>query len=102
MYLSASAEDDLDAIGQFIIDNGGHPLDVVSFLKRIQSRCMKIGDAPHGYPIRKDLGFDIRIVPFERSVTILYHLQGEAVEILNVIYGGQDFEALFQGYSKGD
>lgn len=44
----------------------------------------------------------LRTVPFERSAVIAY-LVSDSVEILNVFYGGKDYEALYQGRAdEGD
>ncbi|ARM88369.1 toxin-antitoxin system toxin RelE/ParE family protein [Rhizobium sp. CIAT894] len=65
------------------------------FVKRIMARCSKIGDAPNGGRPRDDLAPGLRTVPFERSAVIAYHVS-DAVEIVNVFYGGRDYEALFR------
>lgn len=69
------------------------------FVGRITARCRKIGDAPHGGRLRNDLEEGLRTVPFERSAVIAYRV-GEAVEILNVFYGGRDYEALYRNYEQ--
>ncbi|RFB94643.1 plasmid stabilization protein [Rhizobium leguminosarum bv. trifolii] len=65
------------------------------FVKRIMARCRKIGDAPNGGRPRNDLAMGLRIVPFEHSAVIAYHV-AEAVEIVNIFYGGRNYEALFR------
>lgn len=72
------------------------------FVKRIMARCRKTGDAPNGGRPRDDLAPGLRTVPFEHSAVIAYHVT-EAVEIVNVFYGGRNYEALFRaGDDEGE
>ncbi|NEJ24910.1 type II toxin-antitoxin system RelE/ParE family toxin [Rhizobium leguminosarum] len=65
------------------------------FVKRIMAKCRKIGDAPNGGRPRDDLASGLRTVPFEHSAVIAYRVT-KAVEIVNVFYGGRDYESLFR------
>lgn len=71
------------------------------FVGRITARCRRIGDAPHGGRPRDDLAEGLRTVPFERSAVIAYRV-GETVEILNVFYGGRDYEALYRNHEQDE
>ncbi|MBY5624616.1 type II toxin-antitoxin system RelE/ParE family toxin [Rhizobium leguminosarum] len=71
------------------------------FVKRVMTRCRKIGDAPNGGRPRDDLAPGLRTVPFEHSAVIAYHVT-DAVEIVNVFYGGRDYEALFRAGDDED
>lgn len=94
---SEEALSDLEDIFFLLIDNGAAVEVGLHYIERIRQRCATIGDAPQGYPLRPRLGPGIRLVPFERSATIVYRLSGGAVEIIRVLYGGRDYEnpALF-------
>lgn len=65
------------------------------FVDRIMVRCRKIGNAPHGGAPRDDLEAGLRMVPFERRAVIAYRVEKD-VEILNVFYGGRDYEAVYR------
>lgn len=69
----------------------------LGFVDRIRRRCEAIGELPEGYPARPDLGPDIRIAPFERSAVIAYRVIDAAVEIVDMFYGGRDYEAIMRG-----
>jgi toxin ParE1/3/4 len=56
-------------------------------------------DAPEQGRARPDLRQDLRIVPYGRSVVIAYQIVSNAVEIIRVFYGGQDYETIM---SDGD
>jgi len=36
-------------------------------------------------------------VPFERAAVITYQVMEDFVDITNIFYGGQDYEALYRG-----
>ena len=92
--LSEEALSDLEDIFFFLLENGVVTETGLRFIDRIKQKCLKIGDAPFGYPERPGLGLGIRIVPFERSAMIAYRLVGETVEVVRVLYGGRDYETL--------
>jgi toxin ParE1/3/4 len=51
---------------------------------------------------RDDLAPGLRTVPFERSAVIAYIVEGGAVQITNIFYGGRDYEALYPPFIKDD
>src|SRR4051812_445074 len=67
------------------------------FTLRIRNRCERIGDLPSGGRARSDLRAGLRTVAFERSAVIAYSVSGDRVQIINIFYGGRDFEALYRG-----
>lgn len=91
--ISESAIDDLWQIGRFLHQNGAGRSVIDRFVERIEQKCHSIGDAPEGYPLREDIGPGLRAVPFEHSALITYRLAQDAVEIVNVFYGGRDYGA---------
>lgn len=72
------------------------------FVRRIRERYARIGDAPHGRRPRGDLVPGLRTVPFEHSAVIADRVEAERVHIVNVFYGGRDFEALYRGERPED
>jgi len=69
------------------------------FIGRILGRCRRIGDVPHGGRPRNDLQPGLRTVPFERSAVIVYRV-GKTVDIVNVFYGGRDYEAAYRRHDE--
>ncbi|WP_348632086.1 type II toxin-antitoxin system RelE/ParE family toxin [Mesorhizobium sp. M2E.F.Ca.ET.219.01.1.1] len=84
---------------RFIATQGQSRNVALAFVRRIHARCRKIGDAPNGGRPRDDLQPGLRTVPFERSTVIAYRV-GKTVEIVNVFYGGRDYEALYGATTK--
>lgn len=91
---------DLRDIHRTIAEASQSPGVATRFVQRIMSRCRSIGDAPLGGRPRNDLAPGLRTVPFERSAVIAY-VVGETVDIVNVFYGGRDYEALYHADDEG-
>jgi toxin ParE1/3/4 len=98
----ASGLVDLKSIYLYVLDKSSNAAVASSFTNnRIVDRAERIGDAPNGGAPRPDLGQGVRLVPFERSTVIIYRVASATVEIVNVFYGGRDYEALLRGQSDG-
>ena len=87
---------DLQRIFDVIAESSGSDLVAQRFIDRIMQRCSKIGDAPRGGRPRDDLKPGLRTIPFERTALIAYRIS-DLVEIINVFYGGRDYETLYRG-----
>jgi toxin ParE1/3/4 len=87
------ASADLRHIFAVIAELSGSNIIARRFVDRIIARCYRIGDVPRGGRPRDDLSPGLRLVPFERTAVIAYRVT-EVVEILNVFYGGRDYETL--------
>lgn len=90
------AREDLAAVFRTVLDVSRSADVAERFVRRIFERCERIGDAPHGGRPRDDLEPGLRTVPFERSAVIAYRVEAEWVLVVNVFYGGRDFEALYR------
>lgn len=96
VFMREEAIADLEEVYDFIVSSGGPPEVAFGFVQRIRARCEKIGLVPEGGVARPDLGEGIRLVPFEKSAVLAYRIHDEAIEIVNVFYGGRDYEALMK------
>ncbi|MCB1430301.1 MAG: type II toxin-antitoxin system RelE/ParE family toxin [Nitratireductor sp.] len=96
VHLRESAVADLDGIAFDIALASSSPDVGLGFMQRIRNRCLKIGNVPMGGVSREDLGAGIRMVPFEHSAVILYRVTERRVEIVNVFFGGRDYEAILR------
>lgn len=70
-----------------------------AYLNRIISYCRGFSTFPKRGIHRDDLLPGLRIIGFERRVTIAFIVTGEAILIEGVFYGGQDVEASFRDES---
>jgi toxin ParE1/3/4 len=51
---------------------------------------------------RDDISLGLRTVPFEHSAVIAYAIESDAVLIVNIFYGGRDYETLMRDGGSGD
>ena len=94
LVVRPSADEDFTAILEFIAEES---LDsAIAFIDSIEKRCYSLLDFPEQGRARDDLRVGLRVLPFGRSVVIAYQFDAEAVEIMRVFYGGQDYEALMR------
>ncbi len=91
-----SANVDIAAIFEYIFEASKSSAVAGRFVRRIRDRCERIGDAPLGGRPRDDLAPGLRTATFERSAVIAYIVEDGAVRIINIFYGGRDYEALYQ------
>ena len=66
------------------------------FVRGIRDRCLRIGDAPLAGRIRDDLALGLRSAPFEPSAVIVYMIENDVDRIVNVFYGGRDYETMYR------
>ena len=92
-----SARDDVDSIFLYVLDESQSYPTAVHYTDRLYARCERIGDAPRGGASREDLGRGLRLVPFEDAGVILYRVESEAVWIVRIFLGGQDYDAIMRG-----
>ena len=90
------AQDDLFYIFHSVLEISQNIITAQQFTDRIYAQCEKIGDMPFGGSPRDHIKRGLRLIPFERTVVILYCIENETVWITNVIFGGKDYEALFR------
>jgi toxin ParE1/3/4 len=90
---SPEAREDIERLYDFIEARAG-PQTAMAYAERIMSYCAKFGSFPERGMRRDDLRPGLRIVGFERRVTIAFHVTRQRVMIDRVFYGGQDWEPL--------
>ena len=86
-----SATDDIDRIEREIEWSTG-PKAAAAFTGRLLAFCNGLELASERGADRSDLKAGLRIVGFERSVTIAFTVTGTDVLILRVFLGGRDWE----------
>ena len=59
-----------------------------------QIRCLRIAEFPHAGPPRPQWGEGIRIAIHGKYV-IVYRVRDETVQVLRVVHGARDLDALF-------
>ena len=94
VVFSPEARDDLLKLYLFIAERSGEDR-ALAYLARLEEYCLGFGDFPERGTARDDLLAGLRIVGFERSVTLAFHLSQGQVTFDRILYGGRDFERLF-------
>ncbi|TGQ41981.1 MULTISPECIES: type II toxin-antitoxin system RelE/ParE family toxin [unclassified Mesorhizobium] len=96
VVLSEGALADLESIAAYVLDRSGSEGVANNFIDRIKVRCGSIGNAPRGDRSRDDIVPGLRTVPFEHSAIIAYIVDDDLVRIVNIFYGGRDYETLMR------
>jgi toxin ParE1/3/4 len=91
--LRPEAFQDLKDIYDWVASQSGYPQIAEKLVNRIFDRCESLGDFPMKGRARDDLQPSVRILPFERIAVIAYHILAGEVEVINIFYGGRDYEA---------
>jgi toxin ParE1/3/4 len=87
------ARDDLRRLYLFIAERSGDNR-AMAYIERIEAYCRGFEAFPARGTQRDDLFHGLRIVGFERRVTIAFHQAGEIVTIDRILYGGRDLSVL--------
>ena len=93
VLFSPEAEHDLLSLYDYIADRAG-PDVALGFVERIEAQCLGFVMFPDRGTRRDDVRPGLRLIGFERRVTIAFHRQGDLVVIDRILYGGRDVAAL--------
>lgn len=93
IVFAPEAGDDLEQLYLFIAERSD-PERAMAYVDRIETYCRKFGDFPERGTRRDDLFPGLRVVGFERRVTIAFRVDTETVTFLRILYSGRDVDAL--------
>ena len=95
LILRPAAEADLTELYHYIAERSGSRETAIGYIRRIRARCENLLIFPESGRRRNDLRHDLRIIGFERRVTIAYMaLPSGDIEIGRIFYGGRNYDAL--------
>lgn len=97
VYFMPDAIKDLEDIYLYIVDQSGFPERAWNYMERLKFKCQELKTFPIRGQLRSDLMDGVRIYSLDNKAVAAF-LVGETnltVQILNVFYGGRDYEALF-------
>lgn len=89
------AEDQLDSLYNYVEAQSG-VARAEAFIDRIVAYCRDLAPFPERGVRRDDLRAGIRILGYRRRLSVAFIVEPQAVVILGVYYGGQDYEADFR------
>jgi toxin ParE1/3/4 len=98
VILSPRAKADLVGVYEFLV-RLGHPQNAIAYVDRLAAFCHRLDVASERGHRRDDISHGLRIVGFERRVTIAFTVDDERVTVLRLFYGGQDWKREFEGSS---
>ncbi len=98
--LRARANQDLKDIYDWVVAESGYPQIAEKLIARIFDRCESLGEFPMMGRARDDLQPGVRILPFERIAVIAYRILAGEVEVINIFYGGRDYEAFLLDHDE--
>ena len=82
---------DLEWLYGMIADDSGAER-ALGYLERVESFCLNLSLASERGRLRSDIRPGLRIIGFERRMTIAFVTNEERVTVLRCFYGGADWE----------
>lgn len=96
VVVTEAALADLIRIGQTIRQDS--PARAETFVAELYERCLRIGATPRAFPLLPDWETSRVRRRVHGNYLIFYRIAADAVEVLHVLHGAQDYEAvLFPG-----
>jgi toxin ParE1/3/4 len=89
---TASAEADLQAIGDWIVEDD--PGRAASFVIELRERCLSLADKPNRFPVARRTGGHVFRKLVHRDYLIFYRVLDDRVEIVHVLHGARDWAGL--------
>ncbi|EJC79658.1 plasmid stabilization system protein [Rhizobium leguminosarum bv. trifolii WSM2297] len=87
--LSVAARDDVDALLNYLVPRAGE-VAAQNYIDRLQTFLEGFQNFPKRGTVRGEIRDGLRIVGFERSLSIAFTVEGETVYILRIMSGGQE------------
>jgi len=94
VMFTPEARFDLFEIYDWIAAKAGFQI-AISYIERIEAYCLGFELASERGHRRDDISLGLRIVGFERRVTIAFAVDDDRVTVLRLFYGGQNWEGKF-------
>lgn len=92
IVFSPEAQDDLLHLYDWIAGVAG-PVVAIGYIERLEAYCLSLELASERGRRCDDIRAGLRIVGFERRVTIAFTVSENDVTVLRLFYGGQNWEA---------
>lgn len=94
IVFAPEAADDLLGIYDWIADEAT-PVVAMNYIERVERFCQKLSVGSERGHLRSDIRPGLRILGFERRLTIAFTVGEENVTILRVFVAGRNWEATF-------
>ncbi|EJB08046.1 plasmid stabilization system protein [Rhizobium leguminosarum bv. trifolii WSM597] len=87
--LSVAARQDVDALLEYLVPRAGEAV-AKNYIDRLQTFLEGFQSFPRRGTVRNEIRDGLRIVGFERSLSIAFSVEEETVYILRIMSGGQE------------
>ena len=94
VVFSPSARDDLRRLYLYIAERSGEAR-ALAYIERVEQYCRGFATLPERGTRRDDLASGLRIIGFQRRVTLAFHVDQATVTFDRILYGGRDLGAVF-------
>ena len=91
VVFSPEAIDDLNRLYDWIASVAGATV-AIRYIERIETFCMRLDLASERGVLREDIRPGLRVVGFERRLTVAFSVGVGTVTIYRLFYGGQNWE----------
>jgi plasmid stabilization system protein ParE len=91
VILAKTAEEDLLSIFRYIGTRASRTI-ALAYVRRIRSFLERLADFPERGTVRNDIRPGLRIIGFERRVSVAFVVEDRNVVVLRLLYGGRPFE----------
>lgn len=95
VVFAPEAEDDLLGLYHWIAAEAS-PAIAIGYLERIETFCQRLRLGSERGHLRNDIRPDLRIIGFERRLTVAFHVADDAVTILRIFSAGRNWETAFE------
>ncbi|MEZ2347094.1 type II toxin-antitoxin system RelE/ParE family toxin [Terriglobus sp. RCC_193] len=92
---SRRADSQLEKLYRFLLQKTDERI-VLRYMEDLVSFCMELSRFPHRGNIYAELGEDVRVIGFRRSVSVQFRVRETRVQVLNIAYRGEDYAAFFE------
>lgn len=90
--LTAEAEHDLEAIGDYIARD--NPRRAISFLQELREKCLALADKPERFPLVPRYETESVRRRSHGNYLIFYRVERAKVVVVHVLHGAQDYTAI--------
>lgn len=94
VILSSRALRQLDSIFRYI-EAAANTHVALDFINSILAHCEGLAQFPQRGTVRNELRPGLRLIGFRRRVTIAFDVESSTVNVLGILYGGQDVAGTF-------
>jgi len=98
VFLMLNTIEDLEKIYFYIAEQSGFPERAWTHIEKLKAACQKLEISPLRGQRRDDLMVDLRIYPLDKRTVTAFLIDeiARVVRILDIFYGGQDYDAIMK------